>query len=180
MSSALETLCGQAYGGKQHEKVGAFAYAAILCLFVVCIPISVVWVYTESLLLFAGQDPLISAEAGKYAICLIPSLLPYALLQALVRYLQTQSLILPMLWSAIASLCFHLPLCWAFVFKFNLGSAGAALSVGISYWLNVILLVLYVIFSPTCENTRASFSKDVVATMKEFSYYAIPSAGMVW
>ncbi|KAH6784651.1 MATE efflux family protein [Perilla frutescens var. hirtella] len=179
MSSALETLCGQAYGGKQHERVWSFTYAAILCLFLICIPISVVWVYTEKLLVFVGQDPLISAEAGKYAIRLIPTLFPYALLQALVRYLQTQTLILPMFWSALASLCIQLPLCWAFLFKFNLGNAGAALSIGISYWLNVILLVLYVMFSPTRASFSFSFSKDVVLTMKDFSYYAIPSAGMV-
>lgn len=180
MSSGLETLCGQAHGAKQYQRVGTFTYAAIICLFAVCIPISVVWIYTEELLLFAGQDPLISAEAGRYAIGLIPALLPYALLQCLVCYLQTQTLILPMLWGAIASLCFQLPLCWALLFCFNLGSNGAVLSIGISYWLNALLLLLYVIFSPSCAKTRPSFSKDIFSAIRGFCDYAIPSAGMVW
>ncbi|XP_011099515.1 protein DETOXIFICATION 8-like isoform X2 [Sesamum indicum] len=144
MASALETLCGQAYGAGQYLRVGTFTYGAILCLFLVCIPVSLLWIYTEKLLIFFGQDPLISAEAGKFAIWLIPTLFPYAILQSLVRYLQTQSVIIPMLWSSLVSLCFQLALCWAFIFKLNLGNAGAALSIGISYWVNVILLVLYV------------------------------------
>ncbi|XP_057784276.1 protein DETOXIFICATION 14-like [Salvia miltiorrhiza] len=179
MASALETLCGQAYGAKQYERVGAFTYGAIFCLFIVCLPVCVLWIYTEELLILMGQDPLISAEAGKYTIYLIPTLFPYAILQSLVRYLQTQSLIFPMLWTALLSLCFQLLLCWSFVFKFNLGNGGAALSIAISYWFNVALLVLYVKFSPTCEKTRASFSKDIFLTVREFFRFAVPSAVMV-
>ncbi|CAA2996589.1 DETOXIFICATION 14-like [Olea europaea subsp. europaea] len=179
MSSALETLCGQAYGAQQYQRVGTFTYGAILCLFVACLPVSLLWIYTDKLLILIGQDPSISLEAGKFAIWLIPTLFPYAILQSLVRYLQTQSLILPMLWSSIASLLFHLPLCWAFIFKLNLGNAGAALSIGISYWFNVILLMLFVKYSPTCEKTRVSFSRDVFRTMREFFRFAIPSAVMV-
>ncbi|KAL6529956.1 hypothetical protein OROMI_028601 [Orobanche minor] len=179
MASALETLCGQAYGAEQYRRVGTLTYGAILCLFLVCLPISVLWIYTEKLLIFMGQDPSISAQAGKFAILLIPTLFPYAILQSLIRYLQTQSLILPMLWSSLASLCFQLPLCWAFIFKLNLGSAGGALSIGISYWFNVIALVLVVKYSPTCRKTSATFSRDVFVTMREFFKFAIPSAVMV-
>ncbi|KAL7141655.1 hypothetical protein ABFS83_08G068400 [Erythranthe nasuta] len=179
MSSALETLCGQAYGAEQYQRVGTFTYGAILCLFIVCLPVSLLFIFTEKLLLLTGQDPLISAEAGKFAIQLIPTLFPYAILQCLVRYLQSQSLIFPMVWSSLASLFFQLPLCWAFVFKLNLGNSGAAFSIGISYWFNVVLLVLYVKYSPSCNKTRPSVSMDALATMREFVQLAVPSAAMV-
>ena len=113
----------------------------------VCVPILVLWLFLDRLLIFMGQDHLISAEAGRYAFWLIPALFPYAVLQALIRYLQTQSLILPMLLSSVAALCFHLPVCWAFVFYLKLGNAGAALALGLSHWFNVALLVLYVKYS---------------------------------
>jgi len=180
MSSALETLCGQAYGAGQYRKLGTFTYSAIICLFLVCIPVSVLWIFTDKLLILMGQDPSIATEAGKYAIWLIPTLFPYAILQSIVRYLQTQSLILPMLLNAVASLCFQVTICWAFIFKLNLGIVGAALSIGLSYWLNVILLMLYVKYSSACEKTRASFSTDVFLTIGDFFRLAIPSAVMVW
>ncbi|KAG8384120.1 hypothetical protein BUALT_Bualt04G0085300 [Buddleja alternifolia] len=179
MASALETLCGQAYGAEQYQKVGTFTYSAIICLFLVSLPVSILWIYTDKLLIFIGQDPLISVEAGKYVVWLIPSLFPYAIYQSLVRYLQIQSLILPMLLSTLATLLFHLPLCWAFIFKLKLGNPGAALSISISYWLNVIFLGLYVKYSSACKKTHASFSREVLLTMKKFFELAIPAALMI-
>ncbi|KAJ9562233.1 hypothetical protein OSB04_007393 [Centaurea solstitialis] len=139
MSGALETLCGQAYGAGQYKKVGTYTYAAIIALVFVCFPISVLWIYIDKLLIFLGQDPLISAEARKFSVWLIPSLFPYAILQLLTRYLQSQSLVLPMLWSSVVVLVVHVPVCWALVFWFGFGSAGAAVAIGISYTLNMIL-----------------------------------------
>ncbi|KAH6820759.1 MATE efflux family protein [Perilla frutescens var. hirtella] len=179
MACALETLCGQAYGAGQYHKLGTFTYGSMIWLLLACIPVSVLWIYTENILLLTGQDPAISAEAGKFSIWLIPSLFPYAILQSLIRYLQTQSLIIPMLFSTLATLCIHLPISWAFIFKTELGSAGAALSIGLSYLLNAVFLGLYVKCSSACAKTRASFSKDIFYTMGEFFRYAIPSAVMV-
>ncbi|CAA3027109.1 DETOXIFICATION 14-like [Olea europaea subsp. europaea] len=133
----------------------------------------------DKLLILVGQDPLISVVARKYAIWLIPTLVPYAILQSLIRYLQTQSLILPMIYSSVAALVFHVPVCWALVFKTKLGNAGAALAIGLSYWINVILLVIYVKYSSTCKKTRVSFSNIVLPSMKEFFSFAVPSAVMV-
>ncbi|XP_073065346.1 protein DETOXIFICATION 14-like isoform X5 [Primulina eburnea] len=93
--------------------------------------------------------------------------------------LLTQSLILPMVLSSIAALSFHVPVCWVLVFKANLGIAGAALAIGLSYWLNVILLALYVKYSSTCERTRAAWSGDVLPSVREFFCFAVPSAVMV-
>ncbi|CAL5369639.1 unnamed protein product [Camellia sinensis] len=179
MASALETLCGQAYGAGQYRKLGIYTYGAILSLILICLPISLLWVFMVKLLVFFGQDPSISVEAGKYSIWLIPSLFPYAILESLVPYLQTQSLILPMLLCSLVTLSFHISLCWALVFKFELGTEGAALAIGLSYWVNVILLGIYLKYSPVCEKTRASFSKDVFLSIGEFLCLALPSAGMV-
>ncbi|KAG8373759.1 hypothetical protein BUALT_Bualt11G0058600 [Buddleja alternifolia] len=120
-----------------------------------------------------GQDPLVSTEAGKFAIWLIPAIFPYAILQLLIRYLQTQSLILPMLLSSLASLFVNLSLCRVFVFKLKLGNGGAAVSIGLSYWLNVIVLGVYVKYS------SALFSKEVFSCLGEFFRYPIPSAIML-
>ncbi|KAK4393587.1 protein DETOXIFICATION 8 [Sesamum angolense] len=179
MASALETLCGQAFGAKQYQKLGVYTYASIICLLLVCLPISLLWIFMDKLLIFMGQDPLISVEAGRYAVWLIPALFPYAILQSLVRYLQTQSLILPMLWSSVAALLFHVPVCWALVFKLELGIAGAALTIGLSYWFNVFLILAYVKCSSTCKKTDAPSSKDILPSMREFSRFAVPSAIMV-
>ncbi|KAH6795263.1 hypothetical protein C2S52_005740 [Perilla frutescens var. hirtella] len=180
MASALETLCGQAFGAEQYQRLGTYTCASVASLFLVCIPISLLWIYAEKLLILIGQDPLISAEAGKYSLMLIPALFASAFLESLVRFLQTQHLIIPMLCSSLVSLCIELPLCWVFTFKFDLGVAGGALSVVISSWFNVLSLLLYVKYSPACDRTLilTPFSRVVFVAAKDFFRIAAPSALM--
>ncbi|KAK3189565.1 hypothetical protein Dsin_029126 [Dipteronia sinensis] len=179
MASALETLCGQAYGAQQYTRIGTQTYTAIFSLFLVCLPITILWIYMGKLLVLIGQDPEISHEAGRFIIWLIPAVFAYAFLQPLIRYLQTQSLTIPMFLSSCVTLCLHIPLCWALVFKSGLGNIGAALSISISYWLNVIFLGIYMYFSPACAKTRGPISMELFHGIGEFFKFAIPSAVMI-
>ncbi|KAG5623658.1 hypothetical protein H5410_008876 [Solanum commersonii] len=175
----LETLCGQAYGAKQYHKLSTYTYTAIISLFLVCLPICVLWFFMDKLLILIGQDHEISIEARRYAIWAIPALFGGAISKPLVRYLQTQSLILPMLLSSLAVLCLHLPISWGFIFKLELGNIGAAIAFSVSTWLYVLFLALHVSFSSSCEKTRTPFSMDVFLGIKEFFRLAVPSGVMV-
>ncbi|XP_020891143.1 protein DETOXIFICATION 14 [Arabidopsis lyrata subsp. lyrata] len=179
LASALETLCGQANGAKQFEKLGVHTYTGIVSLFLVCIPLSVLWSYMGDILSLIGQDPMVAQQAGKFATWLIPALFGYAILQPLVRFFQAQSLILPLIMSSVSSLCVHVVLCWSLVFKFGLGSVGAAIAIGVSYWLNVIVLGLYMTFSSSCSKSRATISMSLFEGMGEFFRFGIPSASMI-
>ncbi|KAK7343448.1 hypothetical protein VNO77_12198 [Canavalia gladiata] len=178
MASGLETICGQAYGAKQYQRVGTQTYTAIFSLILVCIPLSLIWITMESILVSIGQDPLIAHEAGKFIIWLLPALLAHAVLQPIVRYFLMQSLLLPMLMSSFATLCIHTPLCWVLVFNTRLKNIGGALSMSISIWLDVIFLVLYMRYSSACAKTRATISMELFKGIWEFFRYAIPSAVM--
>ncbi|KAE8716488.1 hypothetical protein F3Y22_tig00110114pilonHSYRG00119 [Hibiscus syriacus] len=133
----------------------------------------------QQLLVFIGQDPLISHEAGKFVRWLIPALFAYAAFQPLVRYFQTQSLITPFLICSCISLLVHIPLCWALVFKFGLESIGGSLAFSISNWLNVIFLALYMWHSPTCTKTRVPVMMELFQGITEFFRFVIPSAVMI-
>ncbi|KAI3942840.1 hypothetical protein MKW92_049249 [Papaver armeniacum] len=179
MASGLETLSGQAFGAKQYRKLGVYTWSATISLTLVCIPIALLWVSIGKLLTFTGQDPLIALEAGKYATCLIPAVFAFAALQPLMRYFQSQSLIIPMLLSTSIAVVIHIPLCWVLVYKSGLGNIGAALAIGISYWINVIFLGLYAAYSPSCELTRTSLTKEAFQGCGEFLRISVPSAVMV-
>ncbi|KAH9739213.1 protein DETOXIFICATION [Citrus sinensis] len=179
MAGGLETLCGQAYGAAQFRKLGVHTYTAIISLILVCPLVCLLWIFMDKLLPLIGQDPVISHEARKYSMWLIPALFGSAILKPLTRYFQTQSLILPMFASSFLILCFHIPACWTLVFKLELGSMGAALAFSLSTWLNVILLGLYMMYSLACEKTRAPVSKESLLAIGQFFRLAIPSAIMV-
>ncbi|KAL1318437.1 hypothetical protein HN51_070753 [Arachis hypogaea] len=179
MASALDTLCGQSYGAKQHRMLGIHMQRAMLILMIVSVPLAVIWINTRSILMFLGQDPEISTEAGSYAQLMVPSLFAYGLLQCLNRFLQTQNIVFPMVFCSGITTLLHVLICWIMVFKSGLGSRGAAIANSISYWINVLLLSLYVKLSPSCARTWSGFSKEAFQNIPSFLRLAIPSAVMV-
>ncbi|KAL0701663.1 hypothetical protein Bca4012_057785 [Brassica carinata] len=178
-ASALETLCGQAYGAKLYGKLGIQMQRAIFVLLILSVPLSIIWANTEHILVLVHQDKAISSVAGSYARYMIPSLFAYGLLQCINRFLQAQNNVFPVFVCSGITTCLHLLLCWLFVLKTSLGYRGAALAISISYWFNVILLSCYVKFSASCSHSWTGFSKEAFHEIYDFSKIAFPSAVMV-
>ncbi|OMO53203.1 Multi antimicrobial extrusion protein [Corchorus capsularis] len=153
MGSALETFCGQAYGAKQYNMVGVHMQRAMLVLALIGLPMSLIWAFTGQIFIILKQDKEISKHAGEYARWMIPSILPYGLLQCQQTFLQAQNNVLPLMISA-------------------------ALSTAISYWINVFILALYIKFSPTCTQTWTGFSIDGRKKLLSFLKLGLPSAFM--
>lgn len=180
MGSALETLCGQAYGARQYHMLGIHTQRAMLVLLGLTIPLSVIWFYTSNLLIATGQDHEISTEAGTFNQWMIPGLFAYGLLQCLNRFLQTQNNVFPMLISSGITTLVHVVFCWVLVFEYELGSKGAALAISLSYWINVLLLVIYINLAPACALTWNGVSKEAFNDILSFLKLAVSSAVMIW
>ncbi|KAG6413738.1 hypothetical protein SASPL_126452 [Salvia splendens] len=179
MASALDTLCGQSYGAKQYHMLGIHSQRAMFVLLLVCIPLALVWANTGPIPEALGQDPSISMEARTYALYMIPCVFGYGILQCQVRFLQTQSIVFPMMISSGITTVLHLVVCWILVFKSGLGSKGAALASCVSYWLNVMLLSLYIKFSPSCSKTWPGYSREALQDVLNFIRLGLPSALML-
>nr|GMD45941.1 protein DETOXIFICATION 16-like [Ipomoea batatas] len=178
-AGALDTLCGQSYGAKQYRMLGIFTERAMLVMLLVCIPVAGVWAYTDRILRLCGQDPEISDAAGEYARFLIPSIFPFAILRCLVSFLQAQNNVVPMMFTAGIAALVHVLSCWILVFKSGMGFKGAAMANAISYWVNVVLLGVYVRVSPSCKETWTGFSRDMFHGIIKFLRLGIPSTAMV-
>ncbi|KAL6608072.1 hypothetical protein ACP70R_041135 [Stipagrostis hirtigluma subsp. patula] len=179
LASGLETLCGQAYGAEQYHKLSLYTYRSTIVLVIVSVPVAIIWAFIPEVLPLIGQDPEIASEAGKYAMWLIPGLIAFSVAQCFSKFLQSQSLIFPMVLSSMTTLVVFIPLCWFMVYKIGMGNAGAALSVSICDWVEVIVLGLYIKFSPSCEKTRAPPSWEAFRGIGSFMRLAVPSALMI-
>ncbi|KMT13480.1 hypothetical protein BVRB_4g082590 [Beta vulgaris subsp. vulgaris] len=178
MGNALDTFCGQSYGAKQYHMLGIHKQRAMVVLLCISIPLAFIWANTGQILAFLGQDPKISVKAGIYAHYMIPSIFAYGLLQSHIGFLQAQNNVLPMMLTTGFTTLLHVLVCWLMVFKSGLGYKGAALSNAISYWINLLLLAIYVRVSPTCKETWTGFSKEAFRDIPEFLRLAVPSALM--
>ncbi|CAL5028012.1 unnamed protein product [Urochloa decumbens] len=178
MATSLDTLCGQAFGAKQHHLLGIYKQRAILVLTLMSVGVAVVWWYTGKILLLFGQDPEIAAGAGSYIRWMIPALFVYGPLQCHFRFLQSQNIVLPVMLSSGVTALNHVLVCWVLVYKTGLGYKGAALATAISYLTNVSILAIYVRLAPACENTRRGFSKEAFHGIPRFLRLGVPSALM--
>uniref|UniRef100_M8BHN3 Protein TRANSPARENT TESTA 12 n=1 Tax=Aegilops tauschii TaxID=37682 RepID=M8BHN3_AEGTA len=179
MASALDTLCGQAFGARRYGLLGVYKQRAMLVLAVSCVPVALVWASTARILLLLGQDPAIAAEAGAYARWLIPALVPYVPLVCHIRFLQTQSIVVPVMASSAVTSLSHILVCWALVYKAGMGSKGAALATAVSYSTNLAMLSLYTRLSGACRGTWTGFSMEAFKELRQFAELAVPSAMMV-
>nr|ACG47293.1 transparent testa 12 protein [Zea mays] len=179
LACGLETICGQAFGAEQYHKVALYTYRSIVVLLIASVPMAILWVFLPDVLPLIGQDPQIAIEAGRYALWLIPGLFAFSVAQCLSKFLQSQSLIFPLVLSSLTTLAVFIPLCWFMVYKVGMGNAGAAFAVSICDWVEVTVLGLYIKFSPSCEKTRAPFTWEAFQGIGSFMRLAVPSALMV-
>ncbi|KAK7314618.1 hypothetical protein VNO77_33145 [Canavalia gladiata] len=179
MASALDTLCGQSFGAGLHHMLGIHMQRATFVLSFVSVFVAIMWAFIKHILVAMHQQVTIAKEAEEYALYMIPSLFAYGILQCLLKFLQTQSIVFPMVLSSAVVALLHILLCWVLVIKSGLGSKGAALAISVSYWINVILVALYVKFSSSCEKSWTGFSKKALQNILEFLKISIPSAVML-
>ncbi|KAL4325601.1 hypothetical protein GQ457_11G013550 [Hibiscus cannabinus] len=179
LSGALETLCGQSFGAKMYNMLGIYLQASCIISFLFSVIISIIWVFTEPILILLHQDPEISKMAALYMKYLIPGLFAYGFLQNLLRFLQTQSILIPLVVFSVIPLGIHFGIVYSLVNKTSLGFRGAAMAASISIWISFLSLATYVVFADKFKNTWKGWSFESFRYIIRNSKIALPSAAMV-
>ncbi|EPS64928.1 hypothetical protein M569_09851, partial [Genlisea aurea] len=169
MSSATETLCGQAFGAKQYHMMGIFLQRSWLVDVVTMTVLLPVFLFATPIFRLFGEEDSIAVSAGYIAIWFVPFV--YALIFALTiqMYLQAQQKNLIIAYISVAQFALHilLSLFFSFILKWGIGGAMAALN--ISSWFVVLAEFVY-IFGGWCPDSWKGFSKaalkDIVPVVK--------------
>ncbi|XP_037496779.1 protein DETOXIFICATION 29 isoform X1 [Jatropha curcas] len=178
MGSALETLCGQAFGAGQMEMIGVYLQRSWVILGTTSILLSLLYIFSASLLKLIGQNAEIAEVAGMFAIWMIPQLFAYAMSFPMAKFLQAQSKIMAMALIAAGALVFHTILCWLLMLKLGWGLVGAAVVLNLSWWLSDVSQFLYII-SGTCGEAWNGFSWKAFQNLWSFVRLSIASAVML-
>ncbi|KQK16109.1 protein DETOXIFICATION 19 [Brachypodium distachyon] len=179
MSGALETLCGQAYGARLYRMLGLYLQSSLIMSAVVSVVISVLWCFTEPLLLLLHQEPDVARAAAVFVAHQIPGLFAYSFLQCLLRYLQTQSVVVPLVVCSMVPFLLHVGLNYLLVNVLGLGLAGASSAISATFWVSCLMLLAYVVWSDEFGETWKGFSADAFTYVLPTIKLAMPSAIMV-
>lgn len=178
MGSALETLCGQAFGAGQLDMLGIYMQRSWVILISTAIPLMFLYIFAEPLLKLIGQTTSISEMAGTFAIWMIPQLFAYAMNFPIAKFLQAQSKILVMAVIAAVALVLHTVFSWLLMLKLGWGLVGAAVVLNLSWWFIVVAQLVY-IFSGTCGRAWNGFSWKAFQNLWGFVRLSLASAVML-
>ncbi|KAL6533214.1 Protein DETOXIFICATION 35 [Orobanche minor] len=145
MGSALETLCGQAFGAGQVHMLGIYMQRSIITLFATCILVSPLYIFATPILKLLGQQDDISDAAGIYTLLILPQLFSLAIAFPTQKFLQAQSKVSVLAWISVFALALQALLCWLFVYVFGWGAIGAAVAFDLTSWMSAIGQLVYVV-----------------------------------
>ncbi|CAN1751651.1 Protein DETOXIFICATION 35 [Linum perenne] len=145
MGSALETLCGQAFGAGQVHMLGIYLQRSWIILTVSCFALLPIYIFATQILTLLGQQQSIANSAGHFTLLIIPQLFSLAINFPTQKFLQAQSKVNALAWIALGALVVQVPLLWLFIFKFGWGTTGAALAsvmLCLEIWYIMSIIVL--------------------------------------
>ncbi|XP_021751985.1 protein DETOXIFICATION 35-like [Chenopodium quinoa] len=177
MGSALETLCGQAFGAGQVHMLGVYMQRSWIILLLSCLVLMPIYIFAAPLLKLLGQDHDVANLAGKFAILTIPSLFSLAINFPTQKFLQAQSKVDVMAWIGLIVLIEHAVLLWLFIPVLGWGLQGAAAAYNIARWVTAICQVVYAF--GWCRDAWTGFTWAAFKDIWAFVRLSIASAVML-
>lgn len=178
MASALETLCGQAYGAKKYSMLGVYLQRSWIVLLTCCVVLLPVFLYASPVLKLLGQPPEIAEMCGVLSVWMIPLHFSMAIQFPLWRFLQCQLKAGVIAWVCLLTLAFHIVVTWLFVYKLELGVIGSAATINISWWIMNLGLLVYACCG-CCPLSWTGFSIDAFSGLWEFLKLSVASGIML-
>ncbi|GAB4839069.1 Protein DETOXIFICATION 35 [Ancistrocladus abbreviatus] len=177
MGSALETLCGQAFGAGELHMLGIYMQRSWIILGISCIILLPIYIFATPILKLLGQQEDIANVAGHFALLIIPQYFSLAINFPTQKLLQAQSKVAVLSWIAFFALILHILMLWLFIFVFGWGLPGAAAAFDITYWVISIAQLVYVV--GWCKDSWKGLSLLAFKDMWAFVKLSLASAVML-
>ncbi|KAL8545529.1 hypothetical protein ACS0TY_005617 [Phlomoides rotata] len=178
MGSALETLCGQAFGAGQIRMLGVYMQRSWVILITTSFVLLPIYIFAPPILMFFGESADISQAAGKFALWMIPQMFAYAVNFPIQKFLQSQRKLMVMAWISLVVLVLHILFSWLLILKLGWGLTGAAITLNISWWLIVILQLVYIFYTKS-DGAWSGFSWLAFQDLYGFVKLSLASAIML-
>ncbi|KAI5021193.1 hypothetical protein ZWY2020_055038 [Hordeum vulgare] len=172
-------LAGATLGNSWATVTGYAFVSSLIMSAVVSVLISVLWLFTEPLLVCLHQEPEVSRAAAEFIRYQIPGLFAYSFLQCLLRYVQTQCIVVPLVVCSMVPFLLHICLNYLLVNVLGLGLTGASLAISATFWVSCLMLLAYVMASKEFDGTWKGFSAEAFSYVLPTIKLAMPSAIMV-
>lgn len=178
MSSATETLCGQAFGAKQYHMMGIYLQRSWIINLAAGTILLPAFVFAADIFKLLGEQTDIANRAGYISLWFIGILYFFVFSLTIQKYLQAQLKNMIVGWLSAVAFVVHVVLSWIFVSKLNLGIPGAMSAMIIASWFIVIGEFVY-LFGGWCPNTWKGFCSAAFSDLYPVLKLSISSGLMI-
>ncbi|KAL0691833.1 hypothetical protein Bca4012_091512 [Brassica carinata] len=178
MSSATETLCGQAYGAEQYHTMGIYLQRSWIIDMAVTTLFLPFIVFSGPILRLLGQNVDITRTVDEIYPWMIPYVYSLIFTMTMQMYLQAQmrNAIVGLL--SVLSLALDILVTWWCVSFMGMGIGGALLGLNVSSWALVLAEFVYV-FGGWCPFTWSGFSTAAFVDLIPMLKLSISSGFMI-
>ncbi|GAB9474706.1 Multidrug/oligosaccharidyl-lipid/polysaccharide [Globisporangium polare] len=180
LSSAIDTLCSQAYGAKKMTELWLFCQAGFL-MYSVCMPFMVIALLSGSSILKAlGQDPVISDIAGKF-LFVNALAIPFGVIFSVMKSaLQAQNIVFPFVTSSLVGWIVSGTAAYLLAFHTPLGYLGIAMANPLCWIVKTLTLVPVMLQNEVFQNSWPGWKpKEAMALVPKISKLGVSSVLMV-
>ena len=138
LSTSLDTLCAQAYGSGRKKLVGLQLQRMVLFLWVITIPISIIWLFGTRILKAIVPNQETAEYAGLYLKVLIFGAPGYAAFESGKRFVQAQGMFSVTLYILLICAPLNAIMNYVFVWVSIVGASSLLLANGcVAIWLGL-------------------------------------------
>ncbi|XP_023771477.1 protein DETOXIFICATION 40 [Lactuca sativa] len=179
MGSAVETLCGQAFGAGEYPMLGIYLQRSTILLVLTGIPLTFIYIFSKPLLILIGQSKQIAGAASIFIMGLIPQIFAYACNFPIQKFLQAQSIVNPSAYIAAVMLVVHVLFTYVALYIWGWGLLGASLILSFTWWVIVVAQFVYIVTSQRTKETWTGFSAQAFSGLWPFFKLSAASAVML-
>ncbi|KAL4607206.1 hypothetical protein ACB092_09G157700 [Castanea dentata] len=157
MATALQTLCGQAYGARKYHMLGVYLQRSWIFMFLASIILLPIFIFATQILEVLGQDEAVAKVGGEVAHWIIGAMFALVISYSSQMYLQSQSKNMLITYFAAVAILIHVLLSWLLTVKYNFGVPGAMLPTVLAFWIPNIGQLMFIMCGG-CRETWKGFS----------------------
>ncbi|XP_064650008.1 multidrug and toxin extrusion protein 1-like [Lineus longissimus] len=161
LSTACDTCFSQSFGSVNKKMVGIYLIRGMMIILLFIFPCWAIHINAELILVAMGQDREIARIAGEYITWMMPALPAIFVQEIMLQYLRCQNILLPTVIIGAIGIGTCALTHYLFLYVFDFGYIGSAVSQLISFYLMAILLVLYTLISKVFKPTWGGWTVDV-------------------
>ncbi|RYP56212.1 hypothetical protein DL771_011999 [Monosporascus sp. 5C6A] len=178
LATSLDTLCAQAYGSGHKHLVGLQLQRMTYFLWLITLPIAVVFFFGGSILRLIVPEPETAELAGLYLRVIIVGIPGFAAFEGGKRFVQAQGLFTATTYVLLIAAPLNVLVNWLFVWHFGWGFIGAPIAVAFTQLLMPGLLFAYVVYVDGYQ-CWGGFSRRAVTNWGPMIWLALPGMIMV-